>query len=66
MSSVQEIEAAIVLLPSKEQEEIYSWLDERFAGAVDARLEHALQSGGLDDRISQALADREAGKARTL
>ena len=64
MRSVQEIEEAIGTLSPREQEELYAWMDERYARSVDAQLESDLGAGAMDQRIRQALADRESGNTR--
>ena len=66
MSSVQEIEEAIGTLSPREQEEIYAWMDERYARAVDAKVERDLGAGAMDERISDALAERATGNPRAL
>jgi len=66
LSSVQEIEEAISTLSPREQEELYAWMDERYARAVDANVEHNLEAGAMDERISQALADRANGNTRVF
>jgi hypothetical protein len=66
MSSVQEIERAIGTLSPREQEELFVWMDDRYAQAVDARLAEAVAAGTVDDRIRQALADHKAGSTREL
>lgn len=66
MSSVQEIEEAIATLSPREQEELYAWMDERYARAVDSVVERDLAAGDMDERIRQALADRATGKTRAL
>lgn len=66
MSSVQEIEEAIGTLSPQEQEELYAWMDERFARAVDSVVERHLGAGDMDERIREALADRAIGNTRAL
>jgi hypothetical protein len=66
MSSVQEIEEAIGTLSPREQEELYAWMDERYARAVDAQVERDLGAGAMDERISEAMADRASGNTRAL
>ncbi len=66
MSSVQEIEAAIVSLSPREQQVLHKWMDERIARAIDGSLEEALTDGAFDAQIQQALADYEAGNTRLL
>ena len=66
MSSVQEIEEAIGTLSPREQEELYAWMDERYARVVDARVERELEAGALDERIREAMTDHATGKTREL
>ena len=55
LSTVQEIERAIEALSPKQLEELYSWLDERHAQLIDARIESDLAAGRLDKAIHRAL-----------
>ena len=66
MSAVQEIEQAIGALSPQEQGELYEWMDGQYTPAVDAKMSRDLAGGVMDERISQALADREAGNTRAL
>lgn len=66
MSSLQEIEAAIRMLPPREQDSLFSWIEEQYAQPFDARLRSDVQSGALDGLVEQAIADDFAGNSRPL
>lgn len=66
MSSVQEIEDAIVTLSLREQEDLYAWMDERITRAADVKLEKAVANGVFDEMIEQAVADYKAGNTQPL
>jgi hypothetical protein len=66
MTSVQDIERAIGTLSAKELEELYAWMDERYAQSVDVGLARALEAGMMDSRIQSALAEHKAGKTREI
>ncbi len=66
MSTVQEIERAIGQLTSQELDELSAWMDERYPQPIDAQLKADLDTGRMDVRIRQAMADHEAGNAREL
>jgi hypothetical protein len=63
MSTVQEIEAAIVRLKPDEIEEIARWFAERREESWDRQLEADAKAGRLDHIIAKAKADARAGKS---
>jgi hypothetical protein len=66
MSTVQEIERAIDALTPQQIEELYEWIEGRYAQPIDAQLKADLASGRIDSRIHRALADRKSGNTRPL
>lgn len=66
MSTVEQIEAAILKLSPQELSELSDWvldLDER---RWDEQIEKDIVAGKLDFLAQEALAEFEAGKCRTL
>ena len=66
MNTVQEIERAIDALTPQQMEELYVWLDQRYAQPIDAQLKADLDAGRMDNRINRALADHKTGNTRRL
>ncbi len=66
LDTVQEIERAIGALSPRELEELYAWLDLHCPQPIDAQLQADLGAGRIDDRISRAVADYQAGKTQLL
>ncbi len=66
MSSVQEIERAIVELSPRELDDLYAWMDEHASQRIDAQLKSDLEAGRLDASIRRALAEHAAGETREL
>ena len=64
MTTIQEIERAIAALPVQERDEVFTWMEELYAQQVDAGLQRVIESGAMDDLISQAIADHESGNSR--
>ena len=64
--SVQEIESAIVQLPSKEVAELMSWLSEHHAQLWDKQIEEDLEAGRLDALLAEVDQEYDAGLARPL
>jgi hypothetical protein len=60
-----QIEQAIDTLTPKELGELYRWLDSN-PSPLDKRVASDLSSGGLDDAISQALAEEQSGQVKLL
>jgi len=63
MSTVQEIEEAIVKLKPREIRAVAEWLDELREEMWDRQIEADAKSGKLDKRIKKAKADYRAGKS---
>ena len=61
MSTVQEIEDAIVALPQEEFFKIADWMSERFTTSWDRQIEEDACSGHLDSFAAEALAEFDAG-----
>jgi hypothetical protein len=66
MSSVQEIERAIVELSPQELDDLYAWMDEHTPQQIDVQLRTDLEAGRMDASIRRALADHAAGETREL
>jgi hypothetical protein len=64
MSSVLEIERAILALSPSEKKELYAWMDENCS--LDVQIKADLGAGRLDGRISRALDDHRAGDTQVL
>ena len=64
--SVQEIESAIIQLPSREITELMSWLSEHHAQLWDKQIEDDLESGHLDALLAEVDQEYAAGLARPL
>jgi hypothetical protein len=62
MSTVQEIEDAVKQLTADERAAFRAWFAEFDAGEWDRQLETDVAAGKLDWLISEARADREAGR----
>jgi len=54
------------MLSPRELEELYAWLDRHCPQPIDAQLQADLGAGRIDDRISRAVADHQAGKTQLL
>jgi len=64
--SIEEIEAAIRQLPAREVEELTAWLEEYHARMWDQQIEKDLETGRLDDLLSEVDEEYEAGLAKPL
>ncbi len=66
MSNIQEIEEAIVKLPSEERSKLREWFAELDAEECDRKLEKAIDAGIFDDLAEKASQDLRAGKCVEL
>ena len=66
MSTLTEIQSAIVRLSAEEQHQLAQWFDEELEDAWDAQIEEDVKSGRLDHLIAQAEADIAAGRVKPL
>jgi hypothetical protein len=66
LDTVREIERAIDTLTAQQMEELYVWLDQHHPQPINAQLKADLDAGRIDDRISRALADHQAGNTQLL
>ena len=66
MSSVAEIQQAIIKLSEREQRALARWFAEVQADAWDAQIEDDIVSGRLDHVIAQAEADIATGRTKPL
>ena len=66
MTTVAEIQNAVLALPEKEFEAVSSWFDEYEDEHWDRQIENDQESGPLRDLMEKARADFEAGKCTRL
>ena len=66
MSTLAEIQSAIVRLSPKEQQQLARWFEEALEDAWDAQIEEDVKSGRLDHLVAQAEADIAAGRVKPL
>jgi hypothetical protein len=66
MSTVTEIQQAIIQLSAAEQRQLAHWFEEALEDAWDAQIEKDIQAGRLDALIAQAEADISAGRVKPL
>lgn len=66
MSSVQEIEQAVVRLSTQDLARFREWFEEYDGKLWDKQFESDAKSGKLDKLANQAIADFRAGKFKEL
>ena len=66
MTTVQEIEKAILKLSASEFKQLRNWLLELDYQQWDKQLEEDIMSGKLDELANEALADFEAGNYQEI
>ena len=66
MSSVEQIEAAILSLPPEEFRRLSDWLTELDQHRWDEQLERDVAAGRLDALAAKAVADYEAGRTQEV
>jgi hypothetical protein len=66
MTSVEQIEAAILSLPTEDFRRIADWLAEEDQRRWDDQLERDVAAGRLEPLAAEAIADYEAGRTREL
>ncbi len=64
--SIQEIEKAITQLPASELTQLVSWLAEHHHAVWDKQIEDDLESGRLDNLLSEVENEYQSGLARPL
>ena len=64
--SVNEIEAAIMQLPTEELDQLMTWLEEYYAQMWDEQIGADLESGQLDALLAEIEVEYEGGLARPL
>ena len=62
MSTVQDIEAAIQVLPREEFSKLWQWWDSYREATWDRQIEADLAAGKLDKLLAEADCDFEAGR----
>ena len=66
MSTLEQIEAAILDLPKNEFEQLKIWLSNLDYQRWDKQLEQDVAEGKLEDLAAEALADFESGNFREI
>ena len=66
MSSIHEIEEAIIKLPSEERLKLRAWFAEIDAEECDRKLEMAIDAGYFDKLAEKAMQDFKNGKCAEL
>lgn len=66
MSTLTEIQKAIIGLSAREQQQLARWFEEELEDAWDAQIEEDVKSGRLDHLIAQAEVDIAAGRVKSL
>lgn len=66
MTTIREIEKAIVQLPKHDLAQLRNWFEQFDARMWDEQFEEDARSGRLDSLASQAIADYHAGKCKDL
>lgn len=66
MSTVEQIEAAILKLTPQEISQIADWISELNEQRWDEQIENDIKAGKLDFLAQEAVAELEAGNCRTL
>jgi hypothetical protein len=66
MTTVEDIEKAILQLPPAELDRFRVWFEMLDAQRFDERIERDARAGKLDKMADEALADHRAGRTREL
>lgn len=66
MSSLEQIEAAILTLPLDEFQRLRQWLSDLDYQRWDEQLEKDIEDGKLDTLAEEAIAEFKAGHYRTI
>ena len=66
MSTIEQIEAAILTLPSNEFDRLRKWLSDVDYQRWDKQLEEDINEGKLDALAEEAIADFAAGRCREI
>jgi hypothetical protein len=66
MSTLEQIEAAILTLPSNEFNRLRQWLSDVDYQRWDEQLEQDINEGKLDALAEEAIADFAAGRGRKI
>jgi hypothetical protein len=66
MTTVEDIERAILQLPPAELDRFRVWFETLDAQRFDERIERDARAGKLDRMADEALADHRAGRTREL
>jgi hypothetical protein len=63
---IQEIEATLAQLPAEQIDELMAWLEEYQAQIWGKQIEQDLETGRLDDLLSEVDKEYEAGLAERI
>lgn len=66
MSSVEQIESAILRLPPEEFLRLTEWIAELNQRRWDEQLERDVAAGRLDELAAEAIAEHKAGRTREI
>lgn len=66
MTTAEDIEKAVELLPARELARFRAWFEAFDAGQFDAAIERDAQAGKLDMFADEAVAAHSAGRSREL
>lgn len=66
MMTLEQIEAAIELLPPEDFKKLRRWMTEYEAAAWDRQIEQDIRSGKLDRLADKALAELDRGECQPL
>jgi hypothetical protein len=66
MTTVEDIERAILQLPPAELDRFRAWFEALDAQRFDERIERDARAGKLDTMADEALAEHRAGRSREL
>jgi hypothetical protein len=66
MSTLEQIEAAILTLPSDEFQRLKKWLSDIDYQYWDEKLQQDIESGKLDFLLEEAIAEFNAGNCREI
>jgi hypothetical protein len=66
MTTVEQIEAAIVSLPPEDFKRLARWMREQDEALWDQQIERDIAAGRLEALAAEAIAEYEAGRTRAI